>query len=95
MRQHYTLSKYYPFWAVIADRAVRYGANSILDIGCGAGQFASLLYDKGLREYCGIDFSRKRIEHARLVCPDFTFVVKDALETKVYGTLLYDTVICT
>jgi SAM-dependent methyltransferase len=95
MRQHYAMSRYLCLWAVIVDRMLRRGSRSVLDIGCGAGQFAALLRDKGIREYCGLDFSGRRIEHARSLCPEFTFVVADALETNLYSAHAYDTVCCT
>lgn len=94
-RHHYTQSRYYPLWAVISDRIMRSGSNSILDIGCGPGQLASLLRDKGLLHYLGLDFSPRRVEWAKKVCPEFDFLVADALETRLFDTHDYDTVICT
>ena len=89
-RQHYTQSPYYPLWAVIADRIARSEPTSVLDIGCGPGQFAALLQDKGLPQYLGIDFSPKRIKQAREVCPEFDFVIADVFETDLLSA--YDTV---
>jgi hypothetical protein len=39
-RRHYTESPYYFIWTVIADRVLRAGGRSILEIGCGSGQLA-------------------------------------------------------
>lgn len=94
-RRHYTESHYYFLWSVIADRITRYKIRTILDIGCGPGQLALLLRDKGVKEYYGIDFSPKRIEWAKKNCPDFTFIVEDAFETDLFETFRYDAVICT
>lgn len=94
-RLHYTRSVYYPLWSVIVDRIMRAGISSVLDVGCGPGQFATLLRDRGLEEYCGFDFSEKCIRQARLICPDYSFVVADAFETDLFQTFHYDAVVCT
>lgn len=92
--KHYTESKHYFLWSVIAHLMVRDGVRSVLDVGCGSGQLALLLRDKSIQAYCGIDFSQKRIEWARKNCPDFTFVVEDALRTDLFTTFPYDAVVC-
>ena len=48
----------------------------ILELGCGTGQFAQLLWEHGFREYMGIDFSPKAIEIARSLSPQ-VFEVND------------------
>ena len=92
---HYTRSGYYFLWTVIADRLLRCGARSVMDVGCGSGQLAALLKDKGIESYCGIDFSEKRIGQARLVCPGFKFVQADAFATELFERGDYDTVLST
>lgn len=92
---HYTESDNYLFWLVIADRISRAGIRSVLDVGCGPGQMACLLRDKGVEQYCGIDFSPKRIQFARQVCPGFSFIVEDVFLTEVFETFHYDAVVCT
>lgn len=47
---------------------------TIVDIGCGTGRFAKLLYDKGYRKYLGIDFSKGMLEEAKRYNPSFTFI---------------------
>lgn len=94
-KEHYTKSRYYPIWTVIADRLIRAKSKSVLDIGCGSGQVASLLRDKGLARYLGLDFSSTRIQQAREVCPEFDFVVADAFQTDLLDAHEYDTVVCT
>jgi len=93
-KQHYTSSGYYSLWTIIADRISKSGAKSVLDIGCGSGQFALLLRDKGIRNYIGIDFSPERVKHAKSNCPDFDFIVADVYETDVFDVHDYDTVVC-
>lgn len=92
--KHYTEANHYFLWSTIASLIARDGVRSVLDIGCGSGQFADLLHDRGIREYQGIDFSRKRVEWARQHCPDFTFVVEDVLRTDLFKTFGYDAVVC-
>jgi SAM-dependent methyltransferase len=94
-RKHYTDSPYCFLWTVIADRIVQSGSLSVLDVGCGPGQLASVLRDKGIRSYCGLDFSPKRIEQARQVCPEFEFVVADAFATDLFERRDYDLVVTT
>jgi SAM-dependent methyltransferase len=92
---HYTKSKYYFIWTVIADRLVSGDARSVLDVGCGPGQLATVLRDTGLKKYHGLDFSAKRIAWAKRICPQFTFTVEDAFESELFNELDYDTVVCT
>ena len=94
-RRHYSASPYYFLWCVIWDRLRRAAVRSVLDVGCGSGQLAALLRDRGLKTYCGVDFSEARIEWARKTCPQFDFVLGDVFETDVFETFEYDTVICT
>ena len=94
-RDHYSQSHYYFLWTVIADRLLRAKAQRVLDIGCGPGQLACLLRDKGIADYHGFDFSPKRVEHARQVCPQFRFTVEDAFTTDLFSTFGYDSVVCT
>jgi SAM-dependent methyltransferase len=93
--RHYTESRYYFLWSVIADRMARARVFSVLDVGCGTGQLADLLRYKGVTDYVGIDFSPKRIERAKSTCPDFTFIVTDAFQTDLFETFHYEGVVCT
>lgn len=92
--RHYTESEHYSLWSAMAQLMIRDGVRSVLDLGCGSGQLALLLRDRGLPSYCGIDFSRKRIDWARKNCPGFTFVLGDVFESDLIDTFLYDAVIC-
>ena len=94
-RSHYTQSPYYFLWTILAERIKHAGVTSILDIGCGSGQFASFMYDQGIQQYHGFDFSAKRIAHARSTCPGFTFSQEDAFQTNLFTSYKYDTVVCT
>ena len=94
-KAHYTESDYYFIWTVIIDRILRSGTSSILEIGCGSGQLASFIRDSGIKNYHGFDFSGKRLEQAKLICPEFTFTKEDAFKTDLFEKLQYDTVVCT
>lgn len=93
-KQHYTASGYYPLWTIIADRILRMGGRSVLDIGCGPGQFSLLLRDKGICNYIGIDSSPQRIKHAKTICSNFVFKVEDVYYSDVFDEHDYDTVVC-
>lgn len=90
---HYTESYYYFLWTVLLDRINRTKVESIIDLGCGPGQFASLLFDNGIKRYLGIDFSDEAIKLARLVCPEFDFKVLDLTKTDILSTYNYDCVV--
>lgn len=92
-RRHYADSVYYASWTVLADRMRRAGCKRILDIGCGPGQFASLLHDAGFTDYQGLDFSSQAITMARQRVPSFRFVVDDALKSEVIAQPGYDVVV--
>jgi SAM-dependent methyltransferase len=89
----YRQSPYYFLWCVVVDRIMRSGATSVLDIGCGPGQVACFLRDKGLGKYTGIDLSPVAIQMAEKQCPGFHFIATNALETNAFGTVEYDTAI--
>jgi SAM-dependent methyltransferase len=94
-RRPYWKLDWYGSWAVIADRVLGVAAPSVLDMGCGAGHLARLLADRGLEQYTGFDFSRKRLEHARALVPEFRFEVADAYTTDLLETVDYNIVVCT
>ncbi len=90
----YTQSPYYFLWCVLVDRLIRSGATSVLDIGCGSGQVAGFLRDKGLQRYVGLDVSSEATGLARSQCPEFEFVTASVFDTDVFTSVEYDTVIC-
>lgn len=92
-RLPYHLSHYYPLWSVIADRLR--GCGGVLEVGCGAGQLATLLREQGLARYTGFDLSPAAVEIARGQCPDADFHVANAFETDLFTTSDFDTIVCT
>ncbi len=57
--------------------------DSILDIGCGAGQKTRYIHKLGYK-IIGLDFSEKMIEVAKRQAPDITFGVADIYEIDKY-----------
>ena len=95
-KMHYTEIREYVCWTVIIDRLRSAGARRLLEIGCGSGQLASALRDAGVLEsYHGFDFSARRLEQARVACPEFRFEIADAFQTDLYDRYDYDSALST
>jgi SAM-dependent methyltransferase len=94
-RLHYTASRYFHIWSVIVYRIRQLNAQSVLEIGCGSGQLAEMLFDHGIRNYVGIDFSRTAIQMARNRVPAYQFLVDNALTTTLYASESYEVILCT
>ena len=92
-RKPYYTSPYYPGWLVLAARIHRAGVESVIDLGCGPGQFACLMRDQGMKQYTGIDFSGICIKRARTVCPAYTFIQDDLTDSRYLKMLKYDAVV--
>lgn len=54
------------------------GRGLVCELGCGPGQVARYLRDRGV-EMCGIDLSPEMVNHARRLNPDITFTQGDML----------------
>ena len=53
-------------WLPMFERAMQFLVRgSILELGCGVGQFAHMLYDMGMERYTGIDFSQEAIRQCK------------------------------
>lgn len=93
--KHYTESVYYNSWKqVISYLAFLSRDISIIDVGCGVGQFANMLFDQGFNNYHGIDFAKKAIDIAKQANPKFQdrFLVDDAFKSSIFD-LDYEIVI--
>ena len=55
------------------------GAGLVCEIGCGPGQIARYLRDRGV-EMCGVDLSREMVRFARRLSPDIPFERGDMLK---------------
>jgi len=79
---YYTESRYFPVWSKGAEIISSLNDPRVLDIGCGPGQFAHLLFDKGITSYKGIDHSSEAIELAQKNVPQWAenFTVANVFE---------------
>jgi 2-polyprenyl-3-methyl-5-hydroxy-6-metoxy-1,4-benzoquinol methylase len=91
----YAQSHYYFLWTVIADRIRRDRLKRVLEVGCGVGLLASFLFEQGIENYLGFDFSPVAIEQARRNAPWCRFLVADARTTGAFDDFEHDVVICT
>lgn len=90
-RCHYSKSWYFPMWKLVINH-IKSDAG-ILEIGCGSGQFAEMLFDSGFNRenYYGFDFSEDGIAWCKRLGEQFS--VGNALDAREYS-VAYDTVIC-
>lgn len=82
-RLHYRDSRYYVLWTQILQFIKRIENPKVLEIGCGAGQFANYLHDEGYRNYHGFDFSPRAVRMAKEAV-NFPFTVGDATNPECY-----------
>lgn len=88
---HYGASIYWPMWQEVLKRIPKNAV--VLEFGCGTGQFAKALFDRGCNGYGGIDFSEVALEIARKnVSTPGVFVQCDI--RKVVVTSDYDYLVC-
>lgn len=93
-RKPFWQSRYYFLWTVIVDRLRQSGAEQLLEIGCGSGQFAQLLYRDLPIGYTGLDISEEGVAQARSKgLGDFRFEAGDALQSPLMNGE-YDSVVC-
>lgn len=92
----YRVSGYYPLFRAVARRLHARRPKRVLEVGCGTGPMAHLLFDAGQVAYSGFDFSPLAVEKARKRTqrPD-AFSVGDATSASTYAGREYDAVICT
>ena len=91
----YKESIYYNVWLESMKYMALLDRNTkIIDIGCGVGQFAGMLFDSGFYQYRGLDFSNKAIEIAKKSQSSHAekFKVGDAFIDKIFEQE-YDVVI--
>ena len=88
-------SHYYPIWLPIVDRIRRGHLDRVVDIGCGPGQFAAMLFAMGeITQYFGLDFSPQAVAMAEKACPRGHFSVGDATTTRLCLDTAHDVVVC-
>lgn len=86
-KEKYSQSIYYNVW----KEAIKYFVllnkdTKIIDIGCGVGQFATMLFDYGFQNYEGLDFSKEAIKIAQETNPlqMDKFKVGDAFTDEIF-----------
>lgn len=85
--KHYTETSYYEVWKTVLDWIKACDNPHIVDVGCGPGQFAQMLFDNGFVNYRGIDFSRTAIQMAQSRNPEFAgaFTIDNAVTSTIYN----------
>jgi len=84
-----------PVWALLAEHVRRSGAQSVIEVGCGKGEFACLLRDLGIPEYLGLDTNAARLAKARAICPEYRFEVADVFLSNHLRSEHYDVAVMT
>lgn len=93
--RNYKQSFYFPSWQMAMSYINHLNRDvPILEIGCGAGQFANMLFDNGFTNYIGFDYAAEAVTLAKQNNPERAgrFVVGDAFQTelmeKEYGLVI-------
>ena len=88
--------EYISIWQRIVNILYDNGSNSILDLGCGPGQFAEFIaaHMPEVR-YTGLDFSSVAISQASRRCPNYLFKKMKLPTTNFLGLPAFDSVVCT
>lgn len=63
--KHYSETLYINIWNKALQFIKGIESPKIIDIGCGPGQFANLLFDNNIFDYKGIDYSKEAIKIAK------------------------------
>jgi len=84
--KNYTESSDYNSWKVVLNWIKSVDNPRIIEIGCGPGQFAQMLFDNDFFNYRGIDFSRTAIEMAQSRNSEFAsaFTIDNADTSSIY-----------
>jgi len=95
IRGPYWKYNFYGALTLVTERISRMDDPRVLDVGCGAGGLAEMLYDRGIKDYTGFDFSASRLGFARSRVPAYRFEVDDAYTTDLFDTVDYTVVVST
>lgn len=91
----YRISCYYPMYSAVLKALKANGSNRILEVGCGTGAFAHMVFEKSDIQYHGFDFSPVAVEKAkRRTGNKDAFHVADALDPENYRSSDYS-IVCT
>lgn len=91
----YRHSHYYPLFRAVLAELRRRNARSVLEVGCGSGAFASMVFEKTRIDYAGFDFSSVAVEKARArTGRKDAFYIGDATDARSYARPR-PTIVCT
>jgi len=86
---------YRPLNRLVVERLLACGSRSILEVGCGRGELASLILRQVPARYRGFDYSRAGVENARATTGwSALFSIGNALDPNAYAGPDYDTIVC-
>jgi len=85
--KHYSESYYYSGWKLALSWLNNNPNSKILEIGCGNGQFANMIFTNGMTNYKGFDFSPIAIRMAKKNNQKYSenFVVDNAYTSELYN----------
>jgi trans-aconitate methyltransferase len=89
----YKKSPYLKIWEYIMTEALSKN-DTILDLGCGTGQFAQMCKAYKKNYILGIDFSPQAIKMAQERCPDLKFIEGNLMNQECYNACMYNTAVC-
>jgi len=67
------------------EQNIDFKSASVLDIGCGNGFYAQLLYDLGVKNYTGLDITDSLFPNLKEKFLNFEFTKKDVSTDKING----------
>lgn len=89
-------SEYAAVWQRITRALRERGASSVLDLGCGPGQFAEFIAaELPAIDYAGVDFSAVAVSRARQRCPQYLFEKRELPIAEFASLPPFDAVVCT
>lgn len=92
----YWRSPYYPMFRAVREALRNHKTQHVLEVGCGTGAMAHMLFDSMSLSYRGFDFSSVAIGKARArTGRNAEFFVGDATAEATYANVRYDSIICT
>ena len=92
----YRRSPYYPMFKAVRAVLRRQNVKSVLEVGCGTGGMAHMLFDSMQTKYRGFDFSTVAIDKARKRTGRAdAFFAGDATVARTYESVSYEAIVCT
>ncbi len=79
----YDTERYYPIYEQLAKMIMKYDAPRVLELGCGIGDLAKMLIEKGV-EYRGFDFSEEAVRQSQKRVPTGNFCVGNVYDAEFY-----------